>query len=66
MISRFGIAYKRDCSQDISREMLVALIQRDNLDGLGKGIELLKDEHALTLDRISMAAFADAFVRQRL
>jgi hypothetical protein len=33
--------------------VLVALIQRDNLAGLGKDIDLFKDRYALAFDRIT-------------
>ena len=46
LISRFGVAYKRDGSPDVVREMIVVLIERDNISGLGKEIDLLKDRHA--------------------
>lgn len=60
LISRFGVAYKRDGSPDVVREMIVALIERDNISGLGKEIDLLKDRHAKAFDGIARRAWTTA------
>lgn len=60
LISRYGVAYKRDGSPDVVRDMLAALIERDDIGGLGKGIDLLKVRHAKAFDEIAKRAWSTA------
>ena len=42
LLSRFGATYKRDAGPAVVKEMIIALIKRDNLVGLADQIDLLK------------------------
>jgi hypothetical protein len=60
LISRFGVTYKRDGSPDIVRNMIAALIARDDIGGLGREIDLLKDRHVKAFDAIAKKAWSTA------
>ena len=56
LLSRFGAAYKRDDGPNVVKEMIIALIKRDNMAGLADHIDLLKDRHALAMGHIAKKA----------
>ena len=53
LISRYRVAYKRDCSEVVVCAMIVALIERDNNDGLSN----IDNRHALAFNKIARQAW---------
>lgn len=60
LISRFGVAYKRDGSPEVVRDMITALIVRDNIGGMAREIDLLKARHKNAFDEIAKRAWCTA------
>ena len=52
IISKYGILYKKDCAAKDVRSMLLAIIQCDNIAGLGKDIKVLAARNQMEFDNI--------------
>ena len=60
ILSKYGVAYKRDGGPKVVKDMIIALVKRDNLAGLADQIDLLKDRHTLALTKIAKKAWTAA------
>lgn len=60
LLSRYGVAYKRDGGPKVVKDMIIALVKRDNLAGLADQIDLLKDRHSLALTKLAKKAWITA------
>ena len=56
LVAIFGVDYPTQITADIVRQMVRALVKRDNIKGLGERFDALVDEYPETFDMIAEAA----------
>ena len=56
LVAIFGVDYPTQITADIVRQMVRALVKRDNIKGQGEIFDALVDEHPETFDMIAEAA----------
>ena len=53
LIAMFGIDYPTEATADVVRQMLAAIVKRDNIKGLGASFDNLVAEYPTTADEIA-------------